>query len=212
MKKYLFDFDGTLVDSMDVFVDVLLGILDEEKIPYGDDIVKILTPLGLTGIAQYFVELGVEGTAEEIMERIMVPMRVEYKNNIPAKKNVIKTLTKLKEQGASINILTASPHQTLDPCARRVGLFELCDNVWSCDDFGTTKADPEIYKMAAQRLGVTPEDVLFIDDNLNADKTAKQAGMKVFGIYDKYSEEYADEMKEICDGYLYDIAELLEDI
>ena len=174
--------------------------------------IKILVPLGLAGIANYFVELGVKGTAEEIMERIMVPMREEYKNNITAKENVIETLKKLKEQGASINILTASPHQTLDPCARRIGLFELCDNVWSCDDFGTTKADPEIYKMAAQRLGVTPAEVVFIDDNISADKTAKQAGMKVIGIYDKYSEQFADEMKEVCDGYIYNIAELLEAI
>ena len=211
MKKYLFDFDGTLVDSMDVFVDVLLGILDEDGIPYGDDIVKILTPLGLTGITEYFLEHGVRGNREEIIERIMVPMRYEYKNNIPAKKNVIDTLKKLKEKGKSINILTASPHQTLDPCAHRLGLFELCDNVWSCDDFGTTKADPEIYKMAAQRLGVAVEDVLFIDDNLNADKTAKAAGMTVFGIYDKYSADYAEEMKSECDGYLYDICELLDD-
>lgn len=210
MKKYLFDFDGTLVDSMSVFVDVLLGMLDEEKIPYGDDMVKILTPLGLAGIARYFVELGVKGTEEEIAERIMVPMRVEYKNNIPAKKNVIETLKKLKAQGADLNVLTASPHQTLDPCLRRLGLFDIFTNVWSCDDFGTTKADPEIYKMAAQRLGVSVSEVLFIDDNLNADKTAKQAGMTVFGIYDKYSEEYADEMKEVCDGYIYDFAELSE--
>lgn len=212
MKKYLFDFDGTLVDSMDVFVNVLVEILDEEKISYGSEMIKILVPLGLAGIANYFVELGVKGTAEEIMERIMVPMREEYKNNIPAKENVIETLKKLKEQGASINILTASPHQTLDPCARRIGLFELCDNVWSCDDFGTTKADSEIYKMAAQRLGVTPAEVVFIDDNISADKTAKQAGMKVIGIYDKYSEQFADEMKEVCDGYIYNIAELLETI
>ena len=52
MKKYyLFDFDGTLVDSMPTYVSAMLRILDENKIPYEKDIPKIITPLGLNGAA-----------------------------------------------------------------------------------------------------------------------------------------------------------------
>ena len=51
-KTYLFDFDGTLVDSMPTFVAVMLRILDERGIKYGDDIVKIITPLGYRGYIQ----------------------------------------------------------------------------------------------------------------------------------------------------------------
>ena len=46
MKTYLFDFDGTLVDSMPTYVSVMLRILDENNIKYSSDIVKIITPLG----------------------------------------------------------------------------------------------------------------------------------------------------------------------
>ena len=52
MKYYLFDFDGTLVDSMPTFVGVMLRILDENGIKYGSDIVKIITPLGYIGTAK----------------------------------------------------------------------------------------------------------------------------------------------------------------
>ena len=41
-KRYLFDFDGTLVDSMPTYVSVMLRILDEREIKYADDIVKML--------------------------------------------------------------------------------------------------------------------------------------------------------------------------
>ncbi|MBR7164831.1 MAG: HAD hydrolase-like protein, partial [Clostridia bacterium] len=41
MKCFLFDFDGTLVDSMPTYAATMLQILDEYKIPYGDDLVKI---------------------------------------------------------------------------------------------------------------------------------------------------------------------------
>ena len=45
MKDLVFDFDGTLVDSMPTFVSCMLRILDENGISYGEDLVKVITPL-----------------------------------------------------------------------------------------------------------------------------------------------------------------------
>ena len=207
-KTYLFDFDGTLVDSMPTFVAVMLRILDERSIKYGDDIVKIITPLGYRGTAEYFRTIGVKESADDIVEIMNTYARYEYENNIPAKKGVEDTLRKMKAMGYSLNVLTASPHIALDPCLRRLGLFELFDNVWSCDDFATTKANPEIYKMAAERLGRAVGEVVFVDDNINAVKTAKSAGMVSVGIFDESSAEYIDEFKAIADGYVINFSEL----
>lgn len=209
MKTYLFDFDGTLVDSMPTFVSSMLRILDENGIAYGDDIIKIITPLGLLGAADYFVKIGVPLSKEEIIELMKKYMLEAYFYHIEAKENVIFVLDTLRKQGAILNVLTASPHITLDACLKRLGILDLFANVWSCDDFGTTKADPEIYKMAAEKIGVPVSDVLFLDDNFNADKTAKSAGMKVCGVYDESSKEYVDEMKALADYYIYDFSELL---
>ena len=209
-NTYLFDFDGTLVDSMPTYVSAMLRILDENYIQYGDDIVKIITPLGLGGAADYFFTLGITEPKPQLLQRMKAYMLDGYMYHIPAKSNVIPVLRQLKEAGASINVLTASPHDTLDPCLKRLGIFDMFDNVWSCEDFGTTKADPKIYVMAAEKLGKTVKEVLFLDDNLNADKTAKQAGMPVCGVYDESSKDYVDEMKAATDYYIYDFAELPE--
>lgn len=209
-KTYLFDFDGTLVDSMPAFISVMLRILDENNIKYEDDIIKIITPLGYAGTAKYFIELGVNMSEDELMALMNNYIYDEYKYNIPAKKNVKEVLEKLKESGANLNILTASPHVVLDPCLQRLGIYDLFTNVWSCDDFGTTKANPEIYKMAAEKIGEPVENVLFLDDNYNADKTAKSSGMKVCGVYDDSSKDYVDEIKQVCDYYIYDFSELME--
>lgn len=208
MKTFLFDFDGTLVDSMPTYVSSMLRILDENRVVYRNDIVKIITPLGLEGTAKYFISLGIQKTREELLQIMGNYMLDAYKNRIPAKSNVIETLHRLKAGGAKLNVLTASPHETLDPCLKRLNMYELFEHVWSCEDFATTKADPAIYKMAAHRLGVPVEDVLFLDDNLNADTTAKAAGMKVCGVYDESSREYEEEMKQETDYYIYDFSEL----
>ncbi len=209
MKNYLFDFDGTLVDSMPTYVASMLKILDDEGIEYADDIVKVITPLGLIGTARYYIGLGVEMTEDEIVEKMRENMRDEYFCNIPAKNNVIEVLNRLKLRGDRLHVLTASPHLTLDACLKRLGIYDLFDNVWSCDDFNTTKADPEIYLMAAERIGAPIGEILFLDDNLNADLTAKKAGMQVCGIFDESSREYADEIKAATDFYISDFSNLL---
>ena len=209
MKTYLFDFDGTLVDSMPTWSGVMKRILDEGDVPYGSDLIKIITPLGDLGTARYFISLGLELSEEEILEKMNRYIVKEYSENVPEKEGVIETLNKMKERGDSLNVLTASRHVALDPCLKRLGIFDIFDNVWSCDDFATTKSNPEIYAMAAERLGKSVSEVIFVDDNLNADKTAKSAGMTVYGIYDESSKDYIKEIKAATDAYLYNFAEIL---
>ena len=210
MKTYLFDFDGTLVDSMPAYTTMLKGILDDNNISYGEDLIRTITPLGTLGTANYLRdELGLNMSVEEIIRKMGERAIEEYTYNVPAKDNVIRVLRELKQQGAGLNILTASPHVTLDPCLKRLGIFELFDNVWSCDDFGTTKADADIYIRAAKLMGEKPENILFLDDNYNADKTAKLAGMKVCGVYDDSSKDFEEEMRLLCDYYIKDFSELL---
>lgn len=208
-KAYLFDFDGTLVNSMPYYASAMLRILDEQGIAYGSDLVKIITPLGYYGTARYYRELGVDLSEDEIVEMMKKYLYVEYRDNIGAKENVISTLRALKDEGASLNVLTASPHILLDTCLERLGILDLFTNVWSCDDFGTTKADPEIYRRAADRIGVPLSELLFLDDNLNANKTGRLAGIPLCAVYDPSSEEYIDEIKEVADYYIYDFSEIL---
>lgn len=209
-NTYLFDFDGTLVDSMPSYVSVMLRILDENGIEYEDDIVKIITPLGYAGTAEYFKKMGISLSVEEMIRLMNEYAYKEYAYNIPAKANVIETLKELKNRGCDLNVLTASPHSVLDPCLKRLGIYDLFNNIWSCEDFLTTKADPAIYVKAAEKIGKPVDSILFLDDNYNADKTAKSAGMKVCGVFDNSSAEYVEEIKSVSDHYIYDFSELLD--
>lgn len=209
--SYLFDFDGTLVDSMPTYVSSMLRILDENNISYNKSIVKTITPLGLNGTAEYYInDLGINMSKEALILLMKEYMLDAYLYTIPAKQNVVSVLKELKQRGVSLNVLTASPHITLDACLKRLGIFDLFDNVWSCDDFATTKADPEIYVKAAEKMNTTVNKVLFLDDNLNADTVAKSAGMLVCGVYDESSKDYTDQIKSATDFYIYDFKELLD--
>ena len=106
-------------------------------------------------------------------------------------------------------MLTASPHEALDPCLKRLGIYGVFDFVWSSDDFPFTKANPEIYKEAARRIGANVSDIVFIDDNPGALNAAKKGGTVAVGVYDKSAEDYIEEIKRDADGYIYSFGELI---
>lgn len=202
-NTYLFDFDGTLVDSMSYWSQKMISILEESKVSYPDDIIKIITPLGDIGTARYFIDvLKVNLSVEEILSQMDEYALPNYRDIIILKDGVYDYLLKLKENNHSLNVLTASPHKMLDPCLKRNGIYDLFDNVWSCDDFNTTKADPDIYKTVAEKIGVKESDIAFFDDNIGAIKTAKMAGLYTVGVFDESGKEFMNELKSVSDMYI----------
>ena len=96
---YLFDFDGTLVDSMPTYAALMIRILDDYGMEYPSDIIKTITPLGFSGTADYYVKMGVPASKEEIMAKMAEYALDAYLFKIEAKETVIDTLRELKRRG-----------------------------------------------------------------------------------------------------------------
>jgi len=208
-KTYIFDLDGTLVDSMPTGVGIVLGFLKEKGISYPDDIVETLTPLGYKGVAEYFAKhFALDCTAESIFQHFQEQVAYAYGNTIPLKTAVRETLVRLRGQDYGLNVLTASPRLITELCLKRHGVFELFDNVWSIEDFGMTKADPRIYLQVAEKLGTIPEDCVMVDDNVNVLKTAKKMGMQTVGVYEEMTKDAWVEMQRTADIAVYDFSNI----
>ncbi|MBE6688131.1 MAG: HAD family phosphatase [Ruminococcaceae bacterium] len=200
---YIFDFDGTLVDSMPHWAERMLDILRMNGVEYPDNVINIITPLGNVGTAEYFrKELGVTMSVEEILEIMAKIVFPDYRDVIGFKQGVEEYLRKMKAQGCSLNILTASPHRSVDACLKRLGMFDIFDNIWSTDDFGMPKSNPDIYRLAIKRIGCNIDDTVFFDDNYVALATASQAGMYTVGVYDSFSERSIEQIRKISNIYI----------
>ena len=205
----VFDLDGTLVNSMQRYAAGILSVLDDEGIPYGDDLIGILTPLGYTKSAELYQTMGVPGTVEDIVRRIENKLVEQYANYIPLKEGVGDYLRKRKAEGAKLYVLTASPHIVTDVCLKHNGVYDLFDTVWSVEDYGIPKGDVRVYEAVAERIGCRTEDISFFDDNITALSTGKAAGCYTIAVYDRHSEEAFAALREHGDLHIRSFAELL---
>ena len=210
MKDLVFDFDGTLVDSMPTWGGKMLRILREESVSYPDNIIEIITPLGDAGTARYFRKtFGVQASIEDLLSRMDAYALPKYRGEIPEKEGVSDTLRALKARGHRLFVLTASPHRMLDPCLSRLGLTPLFDGVFSCDDFSTTKADPGIYDALCAHIGSKKENLVFFDDNLGACETAIKAGVTTVGVYDESGKPAFERLRAIAAATVNALPEVL---
>lgn len=209
-ETYIFDLDGTLIDSMQPAVKIVLDFLTEYGIPYSDDLVQRLTPLGFKGIARcYAEELGVPLSPAEIYARFTERLTYAYAHDIPLKPYVRTALERLRASGARLNVLTASPHAFTDVCLKNCGVYDLFENVWSAEeDFGFLKSDERLFVAAPERLSRRACDCVMADDSLRVLRVAKAAGMRTIGVYDVFSAKDEAEMRALADAYIKDFSEL----
>lgn len=210
MKGAIFDMDGTLVDSMYYWGKVFISKMDEENVPYPDDILNIITPMGVKLCCEYMHnELGHPKAPDVIYKEIEEAMIGEYSTVIPTKPFAVEYLKRLKAQGIKMCVLSASTHRMIEASAKKCGYFDLMEFIMSCEDLGMSKSQPEIFEIVAEKMGLKVEDVTVFDDNLIALKTAKQSGAKVCAVHDEASEEYKEEIMSVADKYIHSFEELL---
>lgn len=212
LKKgaYIFDMDGTLVDSVYALENGTKGFLDEMGVKYPDNIVEIITPLGYEGAAKYIQSLGVDKPVEELTQMMKDAMLEEYEKHIPAKPFAAEVIKRLHSEGHTLCLLTASPHFLITPCFKRLGLYDMFDHIWSTDDFGLAKSDTKIYHEVSERINVPIGLCTFVDDNLINIRTAKEAGMRTVAVYDSTSAASAEELKRTAEKYIYTFEEMYE--
>ncbi len=203
IDTYVFDFDGTVADSMPTWSKAMMNVIIKSGVVYPDNIIEILTPLGDGKSAIYLREkLGVKFSEGEIKDLIAEYATPLYLNEVQPKDGVIDYLKKLKSEGKKVGLLTASTHKRIDGCIKRWGAWDLFDAVKTCEDYLKPKSDPTIYKDLLRDMGSTAENTAFFDDNLEVVRTVKLAGLTAVGVFDESGKKHVAELQGAADVYI----------
>lgn len=213
IKAAIFDMDGTLVDSMWVWVKVDLEFLRKRNLVPVKGLKEKIQHLSFEDTAKYFKKTyNLNESIEEICDEWNNMALEEYKNNVKLKPGVKKFLDLLKSMGIKIGLATSNCDLLLKIALKANGIYDYFDVITLTDEVSRGKRFPDVYLLAAERLNVSPEECIVFEDIFPAVMGAKAAGMKVIGIYDKNSDFEKDKICSIADKYIYEYSELMDDV
>ncbi len=207
-KHLLFDMDGTLTDSMPVYTEAITRVLKEDGAAVPEDIVRLTAPMTIGEILDVMLSLGCKGDRRSLAARL--DMRQAYASDVRLKRGVKDFLTRQKEKGTRMFVVTGCPKACCVPCLRSNGILDLFDHIYTTDDFDAPKHQMGIYIALCQLQGISPTDVTFFDDNLLALRAAKAAGMEVIGVADESERDDEEAIRKEADGFLESFEELLD--
>ncbi|MGD8455838.1 MAG: HAD family hydrolase [Anaerolineales bacterium] len=125
-------------------------------------------------------------------EAIWIKRRKDYIEHLesqPIMPGVEDYLRDAKEIGLAIGIASSSPENWVVGHLTRLGLIDHFDVVCTADDVENTKPDPALFIMTAEKMGVTADEVIVLEDSPNGILGAKRAGMFVVAVPNPLTEQ-----------------------
>ncbi len=211
IQAAVFDLDGTLVDSMWVWNNLLSDFLKARGIDAPAHMLNDVTHMSIAQSSAYVRDyFHLPMTAEEVLQEWRNMVYLSYAEKIQPKPGVTEYLQHLKDHGIPMAIATSCDPILCEVCLKRNGLLPFFKTLTYADQVGKGKASPDIYLECLRRLACKPENAVLFEDILIGLRTGKSIGMKTVAIEDPSAAPDWAIMKKEADVYIHDFYQLLE--
>ena len=208
IQGVIFDFDGTLFDSMfiwDTAGESYLRSIGKEP---EADLQKVLKPMSLLQSAQYIREkYDIPLSVEEIMDGVNRTVEGFYFHTVEPKPGVIDFLEELHRRNIKMCIATATDRYQVEAALQRCKMRHFFSEIFTCTEVGSGKDTPDIFRKAMEHLQTDRSNTAVVEDAYHAAHTAKQDGFMVVGVYDSH-ESRQQELLQLADVFLPDYLHL----
>jgi len=209
-KYKIFDLDGTLLDSMDAWLNLGKDYLIKKGINHPDNLYEIISAMSMIETATYFQEaFKIDLSTDEIIKEVKKMIEDKYRYDFKLKPYVKEYLQKLENENSIMCIATATPLKLAEAALKRNGIIKYFSFIISCDEVGVGKNKPDIFYLAANKLNAKPSEIAVYEDADFALITAKEAGFYTIGVYDDYFKNARKDIELISDIYIESFKELL---
>lgn len=209
-KAFLFDLDGTLVDSMWIWTDIDIEYLGRFGLELPGDLQNCIEGMSFTETARYFKErFAIPDSLEEMKADWNRMAWEKYMKEVPLKPGVRKFLAFHRDRGVKMAVATSNSRELAEAVIAVHGLENVFDAIVTGCDVAHGKPFPDIYLEAAARLEVCAGECLVFEDVVAGIQAGKNAGMEVAAVEDPYSAYQERQKRELADFYIAGYEELL---
>lgn len=189
IKAVLFDMDGLMIDSEPLHYQAFNVVLKK----YGQHLTEKENKERYIGLSDedeavdMVVRFNLPISAEELVQAKREKAKKLLSNHIVVQAGLIDLLTNLHKNGYKIAIASSSRLEIIEIVINGLQITSLIDAFASAEEVKHGKPAPDVYLLAAEKLGVIPSECLVLEDAPKGVQAGKAAGMLVFAIPSGYT-------------------------
>lgn len=182
----VFDCDGTLLDTMDVWRDMETELARRAGVELSKADTDELTTLTIPECGEFFhSRLGLGSSVEDVLSMIDDFILDFYQKQVTGRPGALAFVRGLVERGVAVSVASSSPQTYLQAGLVQAGFSPYLQAIVSVDDVGTSKREPAVYDRAREIMGTSLQSTWGVEDSLYALHTLRGAGYRTLAIYDR---------------------------
>lgn len=192
IEAVIFDMDGLMIDSERVTFEGYQHVLKKDNLTMSEETYKTLLGKTVKAVYELFAsDYGDQYDVDQVIKEVHQYIADRFENDgVPLKKGLLELLKYLKENNYKTIVATSSHRSRVDLILKQAKITEYFDDSICGDEVTHGKPDPEVFLKACQKLNVSPDKALVLEDSESGINAAYNAKIKVIGIPDmKYPDE-----------------------
>ena len=179
-EAVIFDMDGVLIDSEPIHIDIEKKLFDKLGIAVTAEVHR--NYLGVAGDYMYLdliSRFGLPGSVSELLQ-FDDSFRCDYFRQLKIlnlNDGVLNLIREMKQSGLKLGVATSSSPALAAILLERCEIRSLFDVVVTTYEAGRSKPFPDVYLLAAKKIGVSPANCVVFEDSPNGLSAAQKAGM-----------------------------------
>lgn len=205
MISVIFDMDGTLLDTQRICIPAWDYAGERQGLSGLGRYIPSVCGMNAQGWGKYLLDRH----PEIDLEKFTVESRQYALDNlvIRYKKGAGELLSYLWDKGIRTAVASGSSHGSIEHHLRELGIYERFDAIVGGHDVEQGKPAPDIFLLAAEKIGARPEDCIVFEDSANGVRAGHAAGMRVIGIPD--IRPFSDDVRALLWRELADMTEAI---
>ena len=206
MYRVIFDMDGTLLDTQQICIPAWDHAGMQQGIEEMGRYIPSVCGMNAQGWGAFVLarhpEIDMQRFNLDARNYVLEHLEIRFKSGAP------ELLRYLWGKGVKTAIASGSSHESIEHHLRELGVYERFDAIVGGHDVEHGKPAPDIFLLAAEKIGADPFECFVFEDSANGVRAGHAAGMRVFGIPD--IAPFSDEVKALMYRELSDLSEAIE--
>lgn len=215
IKAVIFDMDGLMIDSERVTFESYQEVLKPMGLTMNEEFYVTLLGKPVKGIFERFYDVyGKDFPIEDVIRECHNVMAKRFETyGVPIKKGLKELLYYLKKNNYKTIVATSSNRDRVDIILKQAGITQYFDDSICGDEVSHGKPDPEVFLKSCQKLNVSPDQAIVLEDSESGITASYNAHIKVICIPDmKYPEKQYQQMTYKILDNLENVIPIIKDL